>query len=162
MDAGLECACFLRHISAHRLVSSFRTLSNWVLEFERWAPSVVKVIYKGSPNTRRSLSSQIRHSKFNVLLTTYEYIIKDKSALSKVRTFLPADVAKLNALLFLDPLEVHDYRRRTSYEEPSLQVDASSEYLLHGSASAVTDWNASAGMETFLECGIVITNQAFF
>lgn len=61
-----------------------RTLSNWVLEFEKWAPSVVKIAYKGSPTTRRLLVPQLKAAKFNVLLTTYEYIIKDKAALSKV------------------------------------------------------------------------------
>jgi SWI/SNF-related matrix-associated actin-dependent regulator of chromatin subfamily A protein 2/4 len=62
----------------------FRTLSNWVLEFEKWAPSVNKIAYKGSPTTRRLLAPQLKAAKFNVLLTTYEYIIKDKAALSKV------------------------------------------------------------------------------
>ena len=62
----------------------FSTLSNWVLEFEKWAPSVVVVAYKGSPHLRRSIQNQMRSKKFNVLLTTYEYIIKDKGVLAKV------------------------------------------------------------------------------
>ena len=33
---------------------------------------------------RRSAASQIRVGKFNVVLTTYEYVMKDKSVLSKV------------------------------------------------------------------------------
>jgi ATP-dependent helicase STH1/SNF2 len=54
------------------------------LEFEKWAPSVVKVVYKGTPNQRREIQmTEMRHANFNVLLTTYEYIIKDKSFLSK-------------------------------------------------------------------------------
>ncbi|XP_018494673.2 probable global transcription activator SNF2L2 [Galendromus occidentalis] len=61
------------------------TLSNWQLEFDRWAPSVFKVAYKGSPNLRRSLQAQLRNGKFNVLLTTYEYVIKDKATLSKIK-----------------------------------------------------------------------------
>jgi len=60
------------------------TLSNWVLEFEKWAPSVGVVSYKGSPAARRSIQSQMRNTKFNVLLTTYEYVIKDKSVLAKI------------------------------------------------------------------------------
>lgn len=55
-----------------------------MLEFEKWSPSVVVVSYKGSPHIRRVIQSQMRAAKFNVLLTTYEYIIKDKSVLSKV------------------------------------------------------------------------------
>lgn len=61
------------------------TLSNWVLEFEKWAPSVCIVSYKGSPAGRRSIQNQMRSTKFNVLLTTYEYVIKDKSVLAKLQ-----------------------------------------------------------------------------
>lgn len=60
------------------------TLSNWVLEFEKWAPSVIVVSYKGSPAGRRTIQSQMRATKFNVLLTTYEYVIKDKGVLAKL------------------------------------------------------------------------------
>lgn len=67
------------------IIVPLSTLSNWVLEFDRWAPSVVKIAYKGSPAVRRSLSFQIRQLRFNVLLTTYEYVMKDKAQLAKVR-----------------------------------------------------------------------------
>ena len=33
---------------------------------------------------RRGLSAQIRQGRFNVLLTTYEYVMKDKATLAKV------------------------------------------------------------------------------
>lgn len=55
-----------------------------MLEFEKWAPSVMVVAYKGSPHHRRSIQNQMRLTKFNVLLTTYEYVIKDKGVLAKV------------------------------------------------------------------------------
>lgn len=61
-----------------------RTLANWVLEFEKWAPAVVKFAYKGSPNNRREIQAQMRGTKFNVLVTTYEYVIKDRGILAKV------------------------------------------------------------------------------
>ena len=67
------------------IIVPLSTLSNWQLEFDRWAPSVIKIPYKGSPQTRRVLQPQLKQGKFNVLLTTYEYIMKDKSALSKVQ-----------------------------------------------------------------------------
>ncbi|XP_025830418.1 ATP-dependent helicase brm isoform X3 [Agrilus planipennis] len=66
------------------IIVPLSTLSNWVLEFEKWAPSVVVVSYKGSPIGRRAIQSQMRSTKFNVLLTTYEYIIKDKGVLAKL------------------------------------------------------------------------------
>jgi ATP-dependent helicase STH1/SNF2 len=43
------------------------------------------VEYKGVPGQRKALQAQLRHAKFNVLLTTYEYIIKDRPFLSKIK-----------------------------------------------------------------------------
>ncbi|KAA3677467.1 SWI/SNF-related matrix-associated actin-dependent regulator of chromatin subfamily A member 2/4 [Paragonimus westermani] len=67
------------------IIVPLSVMSNWAMEFDRWAPSVKKILYKGSPQARRILQIQLKASKINVLLTTYEYIIKDKSALSKVK-----------------------------------------------------------------------------
>lgn len=61
------------------------TLTNWNLEFEKWAPSVTRIVYKGPPNTRKQQQQAIRYGNFQVLLTTYEYIIKDRPVLSKVK-----------------------------------------------------------------------------
>ena len=63
------------------------TMTNWVLEFEKWAPAITKVVYKGSPNERKQLGSVVKAGNFNVLLTTFEYIInpKDRPVLSKVK-----------------------------------------------------------------------------
>uniref|UniRef100_A0A8D8ZFZ1 ATP-dependent helicase brm n=1 Tax=Cacopsylla melanoneura TaxID=428564 RepID=A0A8D8ZFZ1_9HEMI len=66
------------------IIVPLSTLSNWSLEFERWAPSVNVVAYKGSPHLRKTLQAQMKASKFNVLLTTYEYVIKDKGPLAKL------------------------------------------------------------------------------
>ncbi|MCJ1306930.1 hypothetical protein MMC25_000574 [Agyrium rufum] len=61
------------------------TLTNWNLEFDKWAPSVSKIVYKGPPNTRRQQQGMIRQGQFQVLLTTYEYIIRDRPVLSKIK-----------------------------------------------------------------------------
>ncbi|RQM07216.1 hypothetical protein DH86_00000907 [Scytalidium sp. 3C] len=61
------------------------TLTNWNLEFEKWAPSIARVVYKGPPNARKQQQQQIRYGNFQVLLTTYEYIIKDRPVLSKIK-----------------------------------------------------------------------------
>ncbi|XP_037632771.1 probable global transcription activator SNF2L2 isoform X2 [Sebastes umbrosus] len=67
------------------IIVPLSTLSNWVYELDKWSPSVVKIAYKGTPVLRRGLVPQLRSGKFNVLLTTYEYIIKDKNILAKIR-----------------------------------------------------------------------------
>ena len=40
---------------------------------------------QGSPNQRRLLANTLKSGRFNVLLTTYEYVMKDKGPLSKLK-----------------------------------------------------------------------------
>jgi ATP-dependent helicase STH1/SNF2 len=61
------------------------TMPNWISEFEKWAPSVRVVSYKGTPAQRKNAQAEIRQGNFQVLLTTYEYIIKDRPLLSKIK-----------------------------------------------------------------------------
>lgn len=67
------------------IIVPLSTLTNWTMEFEKWAPQVSKIVYKGPPNTRKQQQTRIRMEKFQVLLTTYEYIIKDRPVLSKIK-----------------------------------------------------------------------------
>ncbi|KAJ2826817.1 ATP-dependent DNA helicase Snf21, partial [Coemansia erecta] len=66
------------------IIVPLSTITNWILEFEKWAPSVRVIGYKGNPTQRRTLQQQIRMRDFQVLLTTYDYIIKDRPILSKL------------------------------------------------------------------------------
>lgn len=59
------------------------TITNWALEFEKWAPSVKVIVFKGSPQQRKELLFDIRMGNFQVILTTYEYIIKERPMLSR-------------------------------------------------------------------------------
>ncbi|KAI0693670.1 SNF2 family N-terminal domain-containing protein [Cytidiella melzeri] len=61
------------------------TMTNWSGEFAKWAPGVKMISYKGNPAQRRALQNEIRMGQFQVLLTTYEYIIKDRPILCRLR-----------------------------------------------------------------------------
>ena len=61
------------------------TLTNWNVEFEKWAPSLRRIVYKGPPLARKTQQNQIRYGQFDVLLTTYEYIIKDRPVLARIK-----------------------------------------------------------------------------
>ena len=67
------------------IIVPLSTLSNWMLEFQKWAPTLTTLSYKGSPNQRRAVAGQIRSGRFNVLVTTYEYVIREKAILCKLR-----------------------------------------------------------------------------
>lgn len=67
------------------VVVPLSTLSNWMLELKKWGPRIKVLVYKGPPANRKKIIVQALTSrKFNVLLTTYEYIMKDKQQLSKI------------------------------------------------------------------------------
>lgn len=67
------------------VVVPLSTLSNWVNECERWAPSIVKIVYKGAPLVRKQIfKDHIETNQFNLVLTTYEYIMKDRAMLKKL------------------------------------------------------------------------------
>ncbi|KAI8066725.1 SNF2 family N-terminal domain-containing protein [Gongronella butleri] len=68
------------------IIVPLSTITNWTLEFEKWAPSLSTVIYKGVPDERKRIQkTQLKHRNFHVLLTTFDYIIKDRPVLSKFK-----------------------------------------------------------------------------
>ena len=79
---------YLVHVKQQKgpflVIVPLSTMSNWVRELNAWAPSLVKVVYRGDPNTRRHLqATAMRPGTFQVLLTTYEFVVKDQSVLSR-------------------------------------------------------------------------------
>uniref|UniRef100_A0A915A2J2 Helicase ATP-binding domain-containing protein n=2 Tax=Parascaris univalens TaxID=6257 RepID=A0A915A2J2_PARUN len=67
------------------IIVPLSTISNWEFELEKWAPNVVRVVYKGCRKMRRTLGGIILREMFNVLLTTYDYVLKAKTLLGRIR-----------------------------------------------------------------------------
>ncbi|KAF7999179.1 hypothetical protein HF325_006711 [Metschnikowia pulcherrima] len=59
------------------------TITNWTIEFEKWAPSIKMIVYKGSPQQRKDLLYEVRTGNFQVILTTYEYVIRERPLLAR-------------------------------------------------------------------------------
>lgn len=66
------------------VVVPLTTITNWSMEFNKWAPEVKILVYKGKKRDRDELAREIKLEKFNVLITTYEYIMLDKTNLKNI------------------------------------------------------------------------------
>ena len=70
-------------LSANMLYYS--TLTNWKFEFEKWVPSVSLITYSGRRVVRDELAKKVLPGKFQVVLTTFEYITRDHVLLSGIK-----------------------------------------------------------------------------
>ncbi|KAI4372339.1 hypothetical protein MLD38_010581 [Melastoma candidum] len=76
---------FKGNYGPHLIIVPNAVLVNWKSEFYNWLPSISCIFYVGSKDQRSRLFSQeVSAMKFNVLVTTYEFIMYDRSKLSKV------------------------------------------------------------------------------
>ncbi|CAE1322927.1 CHD2 [Acanthosepion pharaonis] len=82
------------------LVVPLSTIVAWQREFVNWAPEMNVVIYLGDINSRNKIREYEwchpgnKRLKFNVIITTYEILLKDKSFLGNVSwAFLGVDEA---------------------------------------------------------------------
>ncbi|KAH8581746.1 SWI SNF related transcriptional regulator ATpase [Cryptosporidium sp. chipmunk genotype I] len=69
----------------HLVVVPLSTLPNWQKEFQIWSPELKILCFKGSRYERRSLIYEMRHTKFNVCLTTFDFIIRESGALQSMQ-----------------------------------------------------------------------------
>ena len=69
----------------HLVVVPKSTLQNWAREFEKWTPDINTVLLTGTKEERAELiAERIIPQKFNVLITSYEICLIEKSALKKL------------------------------------------------------------------------------
>ncbi|XP_052312589.1 chromatin structure-remodeling complex protein SYD isoform X21 [Populus trichocarpa] len=87
----ISLICYLMETKNDRgpflVVVPSSVLPGWETEINFWAPGIHKIVYSGPPEERRRLfKEKIVHQKFNVLLTTYEYLMNkhDRPKLSKI------------------------------------------------------------------------------
>lgn len=69
----------------HLIIVPNAVMVNWKSELNQWLPSVRCVYYVGQKDERaRKFTQEVSSLQFNVLVTTYEYIMRDRAKLSKV------------------------------------------------------------------------------
>ncbi|KAL3622142.1 hypothetical protein CASFOL_033553 [Castilleja foliolosa] len=76
---------FKGNYGPHLIIVPNAVLVNWKSELHNWLPTVSCIYYVGGKDQRAKLFSQeVLALKFNVLVTTYEFIMYDRSKLSKI------------------------------------------------------------------------------
>ncbi|KAK8276258.1 hypothetical protein V6Z12_D10G187200 [Gossypium hirsutum] len=87
----ISLICYLMETKNDRgpflVVVPSSVLPGWESEINFWAPEIHSIVYAGPPEERRRLFKEsIAHQKFNILLTTYEYLMNkhDRPKLSKI------------------------------------------------------------------------------
>jgi len=69
----------------HLIIVPNAVIVNWKAELIRWLPSVRCIYYVGSKDERaRIFTESIQSVKFNVLVTSYEFVMRDAGRLSKI------------------------------------------------------------------------------
>ncbi|WVQ77477.1 hypothetical protein IAR50_007163 [Cryptococcus sp. DSM 104548] len=71
------------------VVVPLSTISAWQMQFRVWAPDMNVICYMGSARSREVIRQfefgPLKNLKFNVLLTTYEFILKDRQDLQQIK-----------------------------------------------------------------------------
>ncbi|KAJ9539405.1 hypothetical protein OSB04_032138 [Centaurea solstitialis] len=76
---------FKSNYGPHLIIVPNAVLVNWKSELHSWLPNVSCIYYVGNKDQRTKLFSQeVCAMKFNVLVTTYEFIMYDRGKLSRV------------------------------------------------------------------------------
>ncbi|CDK24262.1 unnamed protein product [Kuraishia capsulata CBS 1993] len=88
-----------RQNGPHLVVVPLSTVPAWQETFEKWSPDLNCIYYMGNAKSRKAIRDfefygSSKKPKFNILLTTYEYILKDRSELGSFKwQFMAVDEA---------------------------------------------------------------------
>lgn len=75
---------FAFYVGPHLVIVPKSTLGNWEKEIERWCPEIAVVRFHGNQEERKDLRENwMMPGKFDVCLTSYEMVSKEKNLLSK-------------------------------------------------------------------------------
>lgn len=88
----LQTISFLGYLKHYRDTPGFHlvvvpksTLDNWVREFEKWVPGFRIITLRGSKEERQEvIQERLLPQDFDVLVTTYEMCLREKSALKRL------------------------------------------------------------------------------
>ncbi|KAI1747333.1 SNF2 family N-terminal domain-containing protein [Xylaria castorea] len=81
------------YFGPHLVIAPLSTLSNWQDEFQKWTPTIPFVLYHGTIEERQQIFRDkiMKHyqkghptQKFPVVCTSYEMVLRDHAALSKI------------------------------------------------------------------------------
>ncbi|KAK2693853.1 hypothetical protein QWA68_008400 [Fusarium oxysporum] len=81
------------YLGPHLIVAPLSTLSNWMDEFHKWTPSIPVIMYHGNKDDREKIfrTQMLKHlkagrptTKFPVVCTSYEMVLRDQHNLSKI------------------------------------------------------------------------------
>jgi chromodomain-helicase-DNA-binding protein 1 len=71
------------------VVVPLSTIGAWQQQFASWAPDMNVICYMGSAKSREVIREfefgPLKALRFNVLLTTYEFILKDRQDLGQIK-----------------------------------------------------------------------------
>ena len=75
----------MRRYSYHIIIVPKVTLGKWFKEIKEWVPSIRLFQFYGSTEEREQQKQFLRQGQFDVMLTTFETILKEKNELMKLK-----------------------------------------------------------------------------